>query len=97
MKSNIEHLQGLQRRSPCCHAEIFHPFPFDSEYPGCIEIWCECCNRSVKEHELINDRGEVVWPPKKEWVEAQPMPPKRKRCRRKVLLEQEPEPYRILS
>lgn len=75
---------------------IYHKHSIDSAYPKCIWIYCMRCDQRVKEHRLINDRGELVWPPPKEWVKRQPPSKRRKRCRRKVLLEQEPEPFRIL-
>lgn len=89
-----EHLKGLRRVSPCCIEPIFHPYEWNEDLFN--DIHCLKCLGKVKEHWLINEKGEVVWPPPKEWVDRQPKRPKRKRCRRKVLLEQEPEPFRIL-
>ena len=93
---NTEHLKGLKRISPCCKALIYHAKPMDGTYEDALLLQCHHCCKTFKEHLLINNRGEVVWPPPKEWVKRQPPAKRRKRCRRKVLLEQEPEAYRIL-
>ena len=93
---STEHLQGLYRMSPCCKGPIKHPYPASSEYPKCIEIHCVECGKIVHEHLLGNYRDEIVWPPPQEWVDRQPPAKRRKRCRRKVLLEQEPQGYRVI-
>ena len=91
-----KHLRHLRRISPCCGASIDHFYPMESENPLCVQINCVECRGIVSEHWLINEECEKVWPPPKEWVDAVPLPPKRKRCRRTVPLDPEPEPYKVL-
>ena len=94
---NTDHLHGLKRASPCCFCDVEHPHE-----PGpnitlkrFVKLVCVECGKDVKEHLLINDREEVVWPPPQSWVDRQPPAKRRKRCRRKIPLEQEPEPYSV--
>jgi hypothetical protein len=94
---STEHLRGLKRVSPCCGEPIEHPNSwFTQTYKQCLKIVCTGCGKVVHEHCLINDKGEWVYPPPKEWVDRQPPAKKRKRCRRKVPLEQEPEGLKVL-
>jgi hypothetical protein len=83
--------------SPCCGEPIEHPNSwFTQTYKQCLKIVCTGCGKVVHEHCLVNDKGEWVYPPPKEWVDRQPPAKKRKRCRRKVPLEQEPEGLKVL-
>ena len=68
----------------------------DESYEHIISIQCNECNRVIREHLLINNRDEIVWPPPQEWLDRQPPAKRRKRCRRKVLLEQEPRGYKVI-
>jgi hypothetical protein len=49
----------------------------------------------VREHLLVNDREEVVWPPPKAWIQRRPVERPRKRSRRTVPLEADPEPFKV--
>jgi hypothetical protein len=94
---DTDHLRGLKRISPCCQEPVHHPYSFDDKsYKRVVAMICSKCAKRVSEHWLVNQYGEVVWPPPKALVDAQPTNIKRKRCRRKVLLEQDPEPFRVL-
>lgn len=92
--TDTSHLRGLQRVSPCCLAQVYHPNPLIDD--DALAIACVSCGKNVREHWLINNRHEVVWPPPKEAVKRQPAERNRKRSRRTVPLEADPEPYRVL-
>ena len=94
---DTSHLRGLRRVSPCCGTEVSHPNHISN--PNlflALVIKCNNCNKTVGEHFLVNDREEVVWPPPKEWVARIPPVKPNKRSRRKVLREEDPEPYKVI-
>ncbi len=84
---DLSHLRGLRRLSPCCEARVGHPFAMGvTEDP--IYMICLKCRLPVKEHILINDRGDQVWP-----VDVTGLPPLPKRTRRRRVSEADPIPY----
>jgi hypothetical protein len=86
--SDLSHLRGLRRLSPCCHVRIAHPYNDSSRFD--VLICLSCRKPVVGDHELWNDRGERVWP-----IDADaPLPslPPRRRSRRKPA-EAEPDPF----
>ena len=56
-------LTGLRRRSLCCHAPIAHSRPWESHsYRDIVEIRCTCCRHVIDAFEVVNFRGERIWP-----------------------------------
>lgn len=56
-------LTGLRRRSLCCKAPIAHDHPWESRtYHDVLTIRCTCCRRVIDSFEVVNFRGERIWP-----------------------------------
>jgi hypothetical protein len=90
---DLSHLRGLRRLSSCCEARVGHPFALritelDGQEVDPIHMICLKCRLPVKEHILINDRGNQVWP-----VDVTGLPPLPKRTRRRRVSEADPIPY----
>ena len=94
---DTSHLRGLERVSPCCGAGVYHYY--EISHPSvkkALMLKCRQCLNKVMDHLLVNDRGDVVWPPPDEWVMRIPPVKPNKRSRRKVLREEDPEPYKVI-
>lgn len=56
-------LDGLRRRSICCHAAVEHPFPETVRtYRRFNALRCTLCGRLVDDFEVVNARNERIWP-----------------------------------
>jgi hypothetical protein len=89
-----EHLRGLRRLSPCCHARIAHRNPIGTEFDpveDALSLLCVDCCEPIAHFELWNAAGECVWP-----IDAPPSTPLPSRIRRRrVPQEAEPTPFTV--